>query len=99
MSLLRKKNKLFYVIFFIILSFSCYKLERWCHAKTEGFRVSNLFLKEPITGKDREIELPENLQKEAFQQPYFFLASGGESYVFESQDKKWVLKFFKNHHF
>ncbi len=33
-----------------------------------------------------------------FSQPFYFLARGGQSYAFISQDQTVILKFFKNHH-
>ena len=41
------------------------------------------------------LDLP--LTQEALNQPYYYLASGSQCFVFVSQDKKFVLKFF-NHH-
>lgn len=35
--------------------------------------------------------------KKAMQQPYYYLASGSQSFVFVSEDGKYVLKFFKNY--
>ncbi len=90
-----RKKKFFLIVFFLIAVFF---IERWCHEKTEGFRISNLFLKEKIPPHLFAAKELDDLQTKALKQPYFFLASGGECYVFESEDKQWVLKFFKNHH-
>src|SRR5579872_1197620 len=35
----------------------------------------------------------------ALDQPYTYFGQGGQAYVFFSQDKKYVLKFFKQRHF
>ncbi len=36
---------------------------------------------------------------EAINQPFYYLGEGGQSYVFRSEDQKYVLKFFKFHRF
>lgn len=48
-------------------------------------------LPEVSTDKKREI-------KQILSQPFFYLAKGSQCYVFESQDKKYVLKFLKQKH-
>ena len=73
-------------------------VERFCQKKTHGFRLHKIASEETIY----ESYLPEGEEKETLQkmvnQPYRFLSSGGESYVFVSRDDRYVIKFFKHHH-
>ncbi|MES2345001.1 MAG: hypothetical protein V4494_03575 [Chlamydiota bacterium] len=82
-------------IFFFIIAFT--SLERFCHKQTEGFQIhkilSNLSF-DPKWGTpplEKELEI-------ALDQSYSFLGSGGQCYAFLSEDKQYVIKFFKQHH-
>lgn len=74
--------------------------ERFCHKKTRGFTISHIqgappenFVWKPPTLSQDELESV----KTTLSQPFTFLASGGQCYVFLSQDQKVVLKLFKYH--
>lgn len=62
------------------------------------------YLKEGFWGFEIQHELPSVQetfvppQEEPFNQPYYYIGKGCQSYVFESLDKKYVLKFFKKKH-
>lgn len=88
-----------YIYPLLLLLIACFALERFCHHQTQGFRLGNIF-SDHLPSVAFEFAPPLHLARvEALlEQPYFFLTSGGESYVFLSQDRKTVLKFFKNHH-
>lgn len=43
--------------------------------------------------------IPQNLLNEVIDQPFSFIGEGGQSWVFASQDQKYVIKFFKFNRF
>lgn len=71
-------------------------IERFCYFQTEGFSppkiISNLSY-----NKDWDIpsSLEESAVDEILSQSFHFLGSGKQCYAFESQDRKYVLKFIK----
>ena len=73
-------------------------VERLCHKATDGFtltRVRSDFSFSPDFVTDRQ---DDSLQ-EILSQPFHYLSSGSQCYVFKSEDGKTVLKLFKNHRF
>ncbi len=89
-------NRLIAKCFIFIICFA--SIERFCHKQTHGFRpykiASNLTYNRPWKTPDLSTEEIESY----FSKPYRFLDSGGESYVFVSEDNERVIKFFKHHH-
>lgn len=83
------KIALFCVCFFLV--------ERFCHRQTEGFHLHKITADLPF---NPELATPPPTEeiKALLSQTYSFLGSGGQSYVFISQDKRAVIKFFKHHH-
>lgn len=76
-------------------------LQRFCHQQTDGFsryKISSelCFHSEWETPPLSDLEKTE--LKEILSQPFHYLAKGAQSYVFLSQDKKYVLKFFRIYH-
>ncbi len=74
---------------------------RFADKRTDGFTAASIdtnipaeeaFGIEPLC-PEKEEEI-----KRLLSQPFFYLSRGGQSYVFISQDKKVVLKFFKKNH-
>ena len=82
------------LILFVVLFFS---LERFCHKQTHGFRLHKI-QSPPSQDAHWETPPPSAEAQAALEQPYHFLNSGGECYIFASEDGKYVLKFFKHHH-
>ncbi|NGX37333.1 MAG: hypothetical protein K1000chlam2_00487 [Chlamydiae bacterium] len=82
-------------LFLFAILFIC--AERFCHKQTHGFRLHKIHSSLP-QNPQWETPLPTNEACEILQQPFHFLNSGGECYVFVSQDGDYVLKFFKHHH-
>ena len=86
---------------FALVLFIFASIERFCHYQTKGFSVSktlsNLYY-------NPEWEVPELKQEERTEldaildQKFILLGSGGSFFTFISQDKKYVIKFFKMHH-
>ncbi len=72
----------------------------FCHKQTRGFQLCKVHPLHPMDSAEA-ISLSEE-EKEPLRamlaQPFYFLASGGQCYVFASEDGKVVLKLFKNHH-
>lgn len=68
---------------------------------TDDFRIVNMVHEMP---HHPEWEMPplnpaqRNHLKEMFRQPYSYVGKGAQSYVFASEDKKYVIKFFKFKH-
>ena len=87
-------KNIFKVVLFLGLSFA---VERFCHKQTHGFRLSKIASDLPYDPA-RQIEPPSEAVRALLSQPYTFLDSGGESYVFLSEDGQTILKFFKHHH-
>lgn len=62
---------------------------------TEGFTLNQIRWDLPFLPSEKPIApTPDNT---LFNQKFYYLASGGQSFVFASADKKYVLKFFKNY--
>lgn len=87
-------------IFTLFASFlALVALERFCHWQTGSFSIakattSHLY---PLSTRfsspsSKQTALPE------LDQPFYFLASGAQSYVFLSKDGKTILKLFKHYH-
>lgn len=65
---------------------------KFCEGKTDGFRISRLstFCNGMAINPPKEIE-------EILAQKFHYLSSGGQAWVFVSEDQKYVVKFFKGH--
>lgn len=61
---------------------------------TQGFRVSKLCQLSKISHAAGKSAMPEEL-KSQLQQPFYYVGRGMQTFVFESQDGKIVIKFFK----
>lgn len=90
---MNKKTALKFILFiacFIILERSCYKA-------TDGFRIYKIASDLPYHAEwDTGMPTPEI--ETLLDQPFYYLASGGQSYAFCSKDNSTVIKFFKHHH-
>lgn len=76
-------------------------VERFCHKKTEGFKVSNVLSHLDYDPKREVVQIEKAEMQELekiLEQPFTFLGSGGQAYAFLSADGKTVLKLFKHHH-
>lgn len=91
-------KNIFKVVLFLAASFG---VERFCHKQTHGFRIAKIASDLPFDPA-RQIEPLADSEMQTVRallsQPYTFLDSGGESYVFLSEDRGTILKFFKHHH-
>lgn len=81
----------------ILIAILFYAVERFCHKQTSGFSLSKIIPRHQLCGKGLEgLQLSE--VESILSQPFYFLGRGGQCYVFESEDKTVVIKFFKQHH-
>lgn len=73
-------------------------VERFSHALTDGFSYPNITSSLSYNPKWEITFEPEDLSEleTALDQPYSYLESGSQSYVFISEDNNYVLKFFKH---
>ena len=91
------KNTLGSIVFFTLLA----GFSRLFDTQTKGFRASNIT---PVSSFDEQWEpsLPysanDSLEiQRVLNAPFYFLARGGSSDVFHSEDNQYVIKFFKAH--
>lgn len=75
----------FLIIFGLVLTLSALALIR-----TDQFSTSQIY--GPLLDKPIEMFRSETFQ--VFDQPYHYLGRGRQCFVYESEDKKWVIKFF-----
>lgn len=96
-------RKLFFsVLFAVIAVVAIYGLGRLYYRLTDGFTVGNMTATFPYHPEWETKPLKKEAQLvliEALKQPYTYLAKGCQAYVFQSQDDKYVIKFFKYQRF
>lgn len=81
-----------------LIFLSLYSLGRLYYHLTGGFMISNITSDFPFQPQWEIRPLMVSEQEEftkAIDQPYYYLGKGCQSYVFVSQDEKYVIKFFK----
>ncbi len=89
------KQLLFLALFFLSIPL----VSHFCKNQTDGFTClsltssleNELMLQEPPLSSEQRRE-----QEIILSQPFHYLARGGQSFVFLSQDGKYVLKFFRD---
>lgn len=72
-----------------LFALALYGVTQFCHQETEGFaltKVSTLLLEKEVSSFDNTL----------LNQPYHYLAKGGQSYVFVSEDGLTILKLFRS---
>ncbi|MBS0616464.1 MAG: hypothetical protein JSR58_07940 [Verrucomicrobia bacterium] len=91
-----------YLLYAVLVWWGATSLTRFCMKQTGQLQLSlirstrpydPLFDTRPLTA-DEEKE-----KNEALGQTYTYFGCGGQAYVFFSEDGKYVIKFFKQHHF
>jgi len=96
-----KKNNLRRIAVTIACAGGLILLQRFCHQQTDGFsryKISSNLTFQPEWETPRlSLREQESLSK-ILDQPYRYLAKGAQSYVFLSDDGKYVLKFFRIYH-
>jgi hypothetical protein len=95
----KKKTGILFLLFFSIfplllmgggLFFCCRSSGFSLDKITSRLSYNGTWESEPITGQQREL-----LVQEIFPQTYYYLAAGNQCYAFISEDRQYVLKFFK----
>ncbi len=83
---------------FIFLLFAFICVRQFCHQMTAGFAVSKILSHADLEHASIQIP-PEDLShvSRLLDQPFYFYKKGGQCFVFMSEDKKTVIKFFKHH--
>src|SRR5262245_62079366 len=85
-----KRPQLLFFVFTLTLAFVAYSFY------DRQFKLSNIIGNFPIVDVSNISKSNEEYLKIAFSQPFHYLDRGKQAYVFESQDKRYVLKFFDN---
>lgn len=91
-----------FLIAVAVLSFIIYGTQRLYFEVTGGFTVGNITSDFKHDSRwDTQPLNPEEQQKigQILAQPYYYLGKGCQSYVFASDDGKYVIKFFKYQHY
>jgi hypothetical protein len=92
--MLRRKWKILFFVFAVISIVGIFRL--YDHL-SDGFAIDHITYSLPF--KDAWETSPPSPQVELIlEQPFTYLGKGSQSYVFLSQDKKYVIKFFKFRH-
>lgn len=85
----------------VILGISIFLLARLYYNVTDDFRLGNITFPLPYE-KNWEVASLSTEQEKSLEsilaQPFYYLGKGAQSYVFASEDGKYVLKFFKFKH-
>jgi len=91
-------TKIWKILIFVLALIA---VERFCHLRTDGFRVLNI--QSDLTFDERfAVEPLDPAAKEALSpllaQPFSYYNSGAQMYAFISADRTTIIKFFKHHH-
>ncbi len=70
-------------------------LKRFCYQKTDGFALYKI---QSLLAYHPEWEVESSPAGNILDQRYHYLAKGAQSYVFASEDGKYVIKFFRIYH-
>jgi hypothetical protein len=101
-TILSKFNKCTLKILFIIsICLGIYVGGRLCHQATDGFTILKISSKLPFNTDWEITDLQSEKNKSVaaiLTQKFYYLNKGAQSYVFASEDGKYVLKLFKFHH-
>lgn len=72
--------------------------EKFCDDKTDKFRITRISSRLTYDPRwEARSAISQQDLESILSQPFHYLASGGQSFVFLSQDKQYVLKFFKHY--
>lgn len=93
--------KRYWIIWSLVAALAIFGLARLYYRLTDDFRYANMQYEMPYN-KEWEIA-PLNPKEQTqldtvFNQPFTYIGKGAQSYAFESQDQKYILKFFKFKH-
>ncbi len=83
------------IVIFVLCFFS---MAKFCKKQTGSFTVARITSELPFHPEWVVENTSEEQALKALSQPYRFLGKGAQSFVFASEDGKWVIKFFRHHH-
>lgn len=97
---MQKNTRLMHItlIFLLTCGFiisGLYQIDRYFLKLNDGFCIRSLFGTLPADFQKQPLEPPPAIFKTIVDQPYTYLAKGHQSYVFMSQDQKYVIKFYR----
>ncbi len=94
---MRKKLLIGFSIFLVGFGIAYFGLIFATHKLADGFIESHIYsdLKPDPRWQVENNSYP----KEIFEQPYHYLSHGSQNYVFESEDRRYVIKFFRQNRF
>ncbi len=84
----------------LLCAFLAWRVPSWCERATDGFSLSHISKKIPISLVHNMPPLQPKEHEELIRilnQEFRYLNAGGQCYVFASSDDQYVLKFFKLH--
>jgi hypothetical protein len=84
------------ILNFVLILFFCALVAKFCNKATDGFSILGIKSERPfnpVWETTTQVETSE--VEQALSQPYHYLASGSQCFVFASQDRKYVIKFFR----
>jgi hypothetical protein len=94
---MKKKHLRIYLIFFIFV----FVLLKTHYKFTDGFRVNKVLLYPEDKNVNWDISFSEAEKRNVFEnvlnQKFYYLSKGRQSYVFSSEDEKYVIKFLRYH--
>ena len=82
----------------LIFTLCFYGVAKFCKKQTGSFTVARISSNLTFHPEWEVEGADDNQVKEILSQPYHFLGKGAQSFVFASEDGKWVIKFFRHHH-
>lgn len=83
------------IVIFVLCFFS---MAKFCKKQTGSFTIARIQSDLPFHPEWAVENTSEQEALKALSQPYRFLGKGAQSFVFASEDGKWVIKFFRHHH-
>lgn len=86
---------IYHLLAFCLLVFSSLSLPHFYQTATHGVRIGKCRFDSPFVPEWEGASIRPDLENEIFSQPFAYLGKGRQSFVFESQDGKYVLKLFR----
>ena len=77
---------------------ACIMVKQFCYKKTDGFALYKVLSTLPYNPAWEVTAQHTHGLDDALSQPFHYLAKGAQSYVFQSEDGKYVIKFFRLYH-
>lgn len=88
----------FFILCLFALLFAFVSVDRYFLKANQGFCIRHIYSSTPLKTAwniSDHCSLPEEEMKMIFSQPFFYLGKGHQSFVFQSRDHQYVLKFYR----